>query len=59
MAIRNIDFLPFLYLLPALPTIAGGLLLVGGDMRSPMFSGWRRRRLNRASGTRTLVRDPA
>jgi lipopolysaccharide export LptBFGC system permease protein LptF len=58
MAVRNIDFLPFLYLLPALPTIAGGLLLVGGDMRSSMFSGWRRRRPNRATGTRTLVRDP-
>ena len=59
MAIRNIDFLPLLYLLPAVPTIAGGLLLVGSDMRSPMSSGWRRRRLNRASGTRTLVRDTA
>jgi lipopolysaccharide export LptBFGC system permease protein LptF len=58
MAMRNIDFLPFLYLLPAVPTIVGGLLLVGSDMRSPMYSGWRRR-LNRASGTRTLVRDPA
>jgi hypothetical protein len=58
MAMRNIDFLPFLYLLPAVPTIVGGLLLVGSDMRSPMYSG-RRRRLNRASGTRTLVRDPA
>ena len=59
MAIRNIDFLPLLYLLPAAPTIAGGLLLVGSDMRSPMSSGWRRRRLNRASGTRTLIRDTA
>jgi lipopolysaccharide export LptBFGC system permease protein LptF len=59
MAIRNIDFLPLLYLLPAVPTIAGGLLLVGSDMRSPMSSGWRRRRLNRASGTRTLIRDTA
>ena len=59
MAIRNIDFLPLLYLLPVVPTIAGWLLLVGSDMRSPMFSGWRRRRLNRASGTRTLVRDLA
>jgi lipopolysaccharide export LptBFGC system permease protein LptF len=59
MAIRNIDFLPLLYLLPAVPTIAGGLLLVGSDMRSPMSSGWRRRRLNRTSGTRTLVRDTA
>ena len=39
--------------------IAGGLLLVGSDMRSPMSSGWRRRRLNRTSGTRTLVRDTA
>jgi lipopolysaccharide export LptBFGC system permease protein LptF len=58
MAMRNIDFLPFLYLLPAVPTIVGGLLLVGSEMRSPMYSGWRRR-LNRASGTRTLVRDPA
>jgi lipopolysaccharide export LptBFGC system permease protein LptF len=58
MAVRNIGFLPFLYLLPAVPTIVGGLLLVGSDMRSPMYSGWRRRRLNRASGTRTLVRDP-
>jgi lipopolysaccharide export LptBFGC system permease protein LptF len=59
MAVRNIGFLPFLYLLPAVPTIVGGLLLVGSDMRSPMYSGWRRRRLNRASGARTLVRDPA
>ena len=59
MAIRNIDFLPLLYLLPAVPTIAGGLLLVGSDMRSPMSSGWRRRWLNRASGTRTLIRDTA
>jgi len=59
IAIRNIDFLPLLYLLPAAPTIAGGLLLVGSDMRSPMSSGWRRRRLNRASGTRTLIRDTA
>src|SRR6516164_2334420 len=59
MAIRNIDFLPLLYLLPAVPTIAGGLLLVGSDMRSPMSSGWRRRRLNRASGTRTPIRDTA
>jgi lipopolysaccharide export LptBFGC system permease protein LptF len=58
MAVRNIGFLPFLYLLPAVPTIVGGLLLVGSDMRSPMYSGSRRRRLNRASGTRTLVRDP-
>jgi lipopolysaccharide export LptBFGC system permease protein LptF len=58
MAVRYIGFLPFLYLLPAVPTIVGGLLLVGSDMRSPMYSGWRRRRLNRASGTRTLVRDP-
>ena len=59
MAIRNIDFLPLLYLLPAVPTIAGGLLLVGSDIRSPMSSRWRRRRLNRTSGTRTLVRDAA
>jgi lipopolysaccharide export LptBFGC system permease protein LptF len=59
MAIRNIDFLPLLYLLPAVPTIAGGLLLVGSDMRSPMSSGWRRRRLNPSSGTRTLIRDTA
>jgi len=59
MAIRNIDFLPLLYLLPAVPTIAGGLLLVGSDIRSPMSSRWRRRRLNRTSGTRTLVRDTA
>jgi lipopolysaccharide export LptBFGC system permease protein LptF len=59
MTIRKIDFLPFLYLLPAVPTIVGGLLLVGSDLRSPLFSGWRRWRLNRAAGTRTLVRDPA
>ena len=59
VAIRNIDFLPLLYLLPAVPTIAGGLLVVGSDMRSPMSSGWWRRRLNRASGARTLVRDTA
>jgi lipopolysaccharide export LptBFGC system permease protein LptF len=59
MAIRNIDFLSLLYLLPVVPTIVGWLLLAGSDMRSPMFLGWRRRRLNRASGTRMLVRDPA
>jgi len=59
MTMRKIDFLPFLYLLPAVPTIVGGLLLVGSDLRSPLFSGWRRWRLNRATGTRTLVRDPA
>jgi lipopolysaccharide export system permease protein len=59
IAIRYIDFLPFLYLLPVVPTIVGGLLLVASDMRSPIFPGWRRRRLNRATRTRTLVRDPA
>jgi lipopolysaccharide export LptBFGC system permease protein LptF len=58
MAIRNIDFLPLLYLLPAVPTIAGGMLLVGSGIRSLMFSGWRRR-LNCTSGGRTLVRDTA
>jgi len=59
MAIRNIDFLPLLYLLPAAPTIAGGLLLIGSDMSSPMFPGWRRRQLNRATTKRTLARDLA
>jgi lipopolysaccharide export LptBFGC system permease protein LptF len=59
MAVHNIDLFPLLYLLPAVPTIIGGLLLVGGDIRSPMFSGLQRRRLNRATGARTLVRDPA
>lgn len=59
MAVRNIDFLPFLYLLPAVPTIAGWLLLLGSDMRSPLFSGWRRPQLDRATGKRTLVRDLA
>ena len=59
IAIRNADFLPLLYLLPAVPTIAGGLLLIGSDMRSPMFSGWRQRQLNRTTPKRTLVRDPA
>jgi lipopolysaccharide export LptBFGC system permease protein LptF len=59
MAVRNVDFLPLLYLLPAAPAIAGGLLLIRSDMRSPMFSGWRQRQLNRATAKRTLVRDLA
>jgi lipopolysaccharide export LptBFGC system permease protein LptF len=59
ISIHNIGLVPFLYLLPAVPTIIGGLLLVSGDVRAPMFSAWRRRRLNRAAGPRTLVRDPA
>jgi len=59
IAIRNADFLPLLYLLPAAPTIAGGLLLIGSDMRSPMFSGWRQRQLNHTAAKRTLVRDLA
>jgi lipopolysaccharide export LptBFGC system permease protein LptF len=59
MAIRNIDFLPLLYLLPVVPAIAGWLLLVGSDMRSPMFSRARLRQLNYATGKRTLVRDLA
>ena len=59
MAVRNVDFLPLLYLLPAAPAIAGGLLLIRSDMRSQMFSGWRQRQLNRATAKRTLVRDLA
>ena len=59
MAVRNVDFLPLLYLLPAAPAIAGGLLLIRSDMRSPMFSGWRQRQLNHTTAKRTLVRDLA
>ena len=59
IVIRNADFLPLLYLLPAAPTIAGGLLLIGSDKRSPMFSGWRQRQLNHTAAKRTLVRDLA
>ena len=58
-AVRNVDLLPLFYLLPAAPAIAGGLLLIRSDMRSPMFSGWRQRQLNRATAKRTLVRDLA
>jgi hypothetical protein len=39
MAIRNIDLLPLLYLLPAVPALLGGLLLAGSSMRRPMLSG--------------------
>jgi hypothetical protein len=39
MVIRNIELLPLLYLLPAVPAIAGGLLLAGSGMRRPRFSG--------------------
>ena len=59
MAVRNVDFLPLLYLLPAAPAIAGGLLLIRSDMRSQMFSGWRQRQLNHTAAKRTLVRDLA
>jgi hypothetical protein len=59
MTIRDAGFLPLLYLLPAAPTIVGGLLLIGSDMRLPMFLGWRQRQLNRTTAKRTLVRDLA
>ena len=39
MAIRNIDLLPLLYLLPTVPAIAGGALLAGSGMRRPTLSG--------------------
>jgi hypothetical protein len=39
MAIRNIELLPLLYLLPTVPALVGGLLLAGGGMRRPMLSG--------------------
>jgi lipopolysaccharide export system permease protein len=39
MAIRDIELLPLLYLLPTVPAIVGGLLLAGSGMRHPMLSG--------------------
>ena len=39
MAIRNIELLPLLYLLPTVPALVGGLLLAGRGMRRPMLSG--------------------
>jgi lipopolysaccharide export LptBFGC system permease protein LptF len=39
MAIRNIDLLPLLYLLPTVPALVGGLLLAGRGIRRPMLSG--------------------
>jgi lipopolysaccharide export LptBFGC system permease protein LptF len=39
MAIRNIELLPLLYLLPTVPALVGGLLLAGSGMRRPMRSG--------------------
>ena len=38
LATRNIELLPVLYLMPTVPAIVGGLLLVGSDMRRPWFS---------------------
>ena len=39
MAIRDMDLLPLLYLLPTVPAIVGGLLLAGNGMLRPRFSG--------------------
>jgi hypothetical protein len=39
MAIHDVELLPLLYLLPALPAIVGGLLLAGSGMRRPRLSG--------------------
>ncbi|HEX9535850.1 MAG TPA: LptF/LptG family permease [Stellaceae bacterium] len=39
MAIRDIELLPLLYLLPMVPAIAGGLLLATRRVRHPTFSG--------------------
>jgi hypothetical protein len=39
MAIRDIELLPLLYLLPAVPAIVGGWLLAGSGMRRAMLSG--------------------
>jgi hypothetical protein len=39
MAIRNIELLPLLYLLPTVPALVGGLLLAGSGRRLPMLSG--------------------
>jgi lipopolysaccharide export LptBFGC system permease protein LptF len=58
IAIRNIELLPFLYLLPLLPAVVGGLLLALNDMRRPKFYGGRRR-LDHLTEPRALVRDPA
>ncbi len=38
MAIRNIDLLPLLYLLPTVPAIVGGALLAGSRMRRTTLS---------------------
>ena len=38
MAIRDIELLPLLYLLPIVPAIVGGLLLAGSGMRRPRLS---------------------
>jgi len=38
MAIRDIELLPLLYLLPAAPAIVGGLLLAGSGVRRPRLS---------------------
>jgi lipopolysaccharide export system permease protein len=39
MAIRDIELLPLLYLLPMVPAIVGGVLLAANGMRPPRFSG--------------------
>lgn len=39
MAIRDIELLPLLYLLPTVPAIVGGILLAGTGMRRPTLSG--------------------
>jgi len=57
MAIRNINLVPVLYLMPAVPAIIGGVLLAGSDMRRPWFSAGPRRR-DCVNESRTLIRDP-
>jgi len=39
MAIRDIELLPLVYLLPMVPAIAGGLLLATRRVHHPTFSG--------------------
>jgi lipopolysaccharide export system permease protein len=39
MAIRDIELLPLLYLLPMVPAIVGGVLLAANGIRPPRFSG--------------------
>jgi len=57
MAIRNINLVPVLYLMPTVPAIIGGVLLAGSDMRRPWFSAGPRRP-DCVNESRTLIRDP-